>query len=127
MRVLHGALLALLCLVLLAGCATARASYDIKTTTIEVQTGQEFSIRLDSNITTGYSWQLGAPLDGKVLVLVGSQYVEPKTDAVGAGGQEVWTFKAVAPGKTTIALNYLRPWEKDVAPAQTAAFAVTVR
>ena len=43
---------------------------------------------------------------------------------VGVGGNEVWTFQALAAGKTEIVLGYARPWEKDKEPAQT--FKVTV-
>jgi inhibitor of cysteine peptidase len=47
--------------------------------------------------------------------------------ARGAGGTELWTFKAVGAGKTTIALNYARPWEKDIPPAKSETFTVDVR
>jgi len=30
---------------------------------------------------------------------------------VGAPGEEVWTFKALKKGTSTIALEYSRPWE----------------
>jgi predicted secreted protein len=43
---------------------------------------------------------------------------------VGVGGVFVATFKAVRAGKTTVRMEYRRPWEKDVAPIET--FAVTL-
>lgn len=94
---------------------------------IEVQVGQEFAITLGSNPTTGYRWQLAEPLDESRLKLVGSEYKAPETERVGAGGREVWTFKAVGAGKTSIALRYVRPWEKDVPPAETRTFVIVVR
>ena len=46
---------------------------------------------------------------------------------VGAGGTEIWTFRAVREGKTTLTFGYVRPWEKGIAPVKTVAWPVTVR
>jgi predicted secreted protein len=46
---------------------------------------------------------------------------------VGAPGKEVWTFKAVKSGKTTINFKYVRPWEKDKAPTKTTSFQVVIK
>jgi inhibitor of cysteine peptidase len=94
---------------------------------IEVVVAQEFIITLEANHTTGYQWQLAEPLNEKVAKLVGSVYSEPNTDKVGAGGTESWTFEAVGSGATKIVLNYVRPWEKGVAPAATEEFSVQVQ
>jgi inhibitor of cysteine peptidase len=94
---------------------------------IEVEAGEEFSIALASNRTTGYRWQLVTPLDEQIVKPVGSEYVAPAASRPGAGGEEVWTFRAVGPGKTEIALQYVRPWETGVAPAETARYVVVVR
>ena len=29
----------------------------------------------------------------------------------GTAGQEIWTFKALRPGTSTISMDYSRPWE----------------
>ncbi len=94
---------------------------------ITVNPGEEWSITVSSNATTGYSWRLAAPLDEKVVKLVGSRYVAPRTDLLGAPGREVWTFIATASGKTTVSLKYIRPWEKDGIPAGTTTFTVIVK
>jgi predicted secreted protein len=44
-----------------------------------------------------------------VLELVDSTYVEPETELVGAGGEEVWTFRAVGEGSTRLELDYVGP------------------
>jgi inhibitor of cysteine peptidase len=99
---------------------------------IEAAAGKEFSISLDSNRTTGYGWQLAKPVDEKVVKAVRNIYQEAAPAAkdgaprVGAGGKEVWTFKAVKPGKTAIEFKYVRPWEKDTPPVKTAKFQVEV-
>jgi inhibitor of cysteine peptidase len=94
---------------------------------LEVALGQEFAITLASNATTGYHWELAAPLSEAVVKLVSSEYKAPETSALGAPGQEIWTFRAVGRGQTIISLKYVRPWEKDVAPVETASYIVTVR
>ena len=95
--------------------------------TVETQVGQEFTITLDSNRTTGFQWQLAEPLDGSVLELVGSEYEAPDGGGMGAGGRELWTFRAVGEGGTDIDLKYVRPWEEDATPAKEETFAVVVK
>lgn len=94
---------------------------------IEVPVGKTFNVTLDSNPTTGYRWQLAKPLDEAILKLVGSEYKKPATKLVGAGGKEVWVFKAVAKGQASIQMKYVRPWEKDVGPVKKATFTVIAR
>ena len=107
--------------------------YNDPNTAIEVEEDQQFAIALESNPTTGYSWQLAEPLDESVVELVSSEYEKKaggtkggEGEAVGSGGEEAWTFKAVGKGDTKISFKYVRPWEKDVAPAEEKAFSVTV-
>ena len=95
---------------------------------IEVRVGEEFSIVLPSNPTTGYKWELATLLDDDVLELQDTEYTSkcPKDGRVGCGGMEEWNFFAVSDGETTILLKYIRPWEKNVKPAETRVFKVTV-
>ncbi|MBA3438834.1 MAG: protease inhibitor I42 family protein [Pyrinomonadaceae bacterium] len=80
--------------------------------------GQEFTLRLASNRTTGYQWQLAEPPDEAIVKLVGTKYVEPKTKLTGTGGEEVWSFKAVGKGKALITMKYQArgrrtlPWQR---------------
>jgi len=96
---------------------------------VEVEVGQEFSITLESNPTTGYQWQLAKPLDEAILQLVGSEFEasETKPELVGVGGEEVWTFKAVGRGQTEVALKYVRVWEKDVPPVEENTSIIIVK
>lgn len=96
--------------------------------TIRAKVGQEFTIALESNPTTGYSWQLAGDLDEEIVEEIGSEYVqEPGSEEmVGAGGTEYWTFKASGAGETTISLEYVRPWEEEEPPVETADFDVEV-
>lgn len=93
---------------------------------IQIKKGEKFLISLDSNPTTGYSWQLAKPLDEKIIRLVSSKYKAPKTELVGVGGRESWTFKALGRGKTKIIFVYARPWEKGIPPAEEKAVDIIV-
>ena len=100
---------------------------------IEATAGKEFTISLKSNCTTGFRWQLAKPLDETIVKSVKNEYQAPpqkfcgEFPVVGAPGKEVWTFKALKSGKTTIEFKYVRPWEKDKAPAETKSVPVVVK
>lgn len=113
------AILLLTSMVLAANAAvTLDISANDKTTKAKV--GSPIEISLAGNPTTGYSWKLDSII-GKSVKLDGDvQYVagdNPKK-LVGVGGTFVAKFKTVAPGKSIIRMIYVRPWEKNKAPAQ---------
>lgn len=83
--------------------------------TVSVRPGDEIVITLESNATTGFAWQLTGEPAGEVLEPVGSEYVEPENDLVGAGGAEVWRFRALAEGTTSLALTYMRSFSGETA------------
>ena len=80
-------------------------------TTIQVAAGDRFAVELRGNPSTGYMWQ--AEVDGQYLELLGQQF-EPGGGGVGAAGQEVFQFRALAAGTTEIDCVYRRPWEKEI-------------
>ncbi len=93
---------------------------------IEVKKGETFSIHLASNPTTGFKWQLAGPIDGSILIEAGHEYLRPASMLVGAGGKEIWKFRAAGKGKTVIEMEYVRSWEKQTAPAGKASFRIIV-
>jgi inhibitor of cysteine peptidase len=96
-------------------------------TPVATTPGHQFTITLQANHTTGYSWKLAKPLGEKQVQLQSIDYKQTKPGQIAGGGQEVWTFKAVAEGKTGIHLKYVRPWETNVPPVQTTNFLVGVK
>ena len=96
---------------------------------VTVKAGDIVQVKLRSNRTTGYSWaEIKDKTDAKVLKSDGGNYevnAHPE-GMVGVGGTETFTFTAVAPGRTEIALGYARPWEKDKEPAQSFKATVVV-
>jgi predicted secreted protein len=83
-----------------------------------------YSLRLNSNPTTGYSWLL-VSYPRKLVKVLSQQYVAPKKMTPGAGGYEVWQFKArkealAFPRVIQIKMIYARPWEvSNLDTAQT--------
>ena len=88
--------------------------------TIKAATGKKMEISLKGNPTTGFEWRM-AELKSEVVKTDGKgEYVPDKNNPprVGSGGTFVFKFIAAKPGKATLKFEYLRPWEKDKAPAQ---------
>jgi inhibitor of cysteine peptidase len=94
---------------------------------IETKVGQNFTITLGSNATTGYQWQFAKPLDESKLQLLSSDYLMNKTDLVGAPGKQAWVFKAIKAGKTTVYFKYVRSWEKNNPPKKEESFVIIIR
>ena len=120
----------LLLLILVVGAGLLLAgppTYSDETAPITAAPGSDFAIRLASNATTGYRWELHTPPDSAVVTLRDSRYDGPDSPLVGAGGHEVWTFHAVAPGTTTIGLRYAFEDHGTDRPTQDTVFTVIVR
>ena len=97
--------------------------------TLSLSPGQVLLVRLPSNPTTGYRWKVVA-IDEVVLKQVGEAEFTPyqtgRIPLAGAGGTELFRFRAVGPGKTTLRLEYVRPWEKGVPAVKQYALLVIV-
>lgn len=93
---------------------------------LELSVGEEVTVRLPSNVTTGFSWEL---VDAGGLTQVGEpKYEEPQaSQSVGAGGTQVFTFTAKRVGSGELLLEYRRPWEKDVPAEKNWRAGVEVR
>lgn len=83
--------------------------------TVSVRSGDRITVTLESNQTTGFAWQLTVEPSSDVLSVEGSEYVAPDTDLVGAGGQEVWRFRVVGEGATSLELTYRRSFSGEEA------------
>lgn len=103
---------------------TVEPGTKVITESIEKTVGESFTITLDSNATTGYSWE--ADYDESYLELVSSTYIEPNTDLVGAAGSEEFVFKTLQEGTTKLTMNYRRSWEEGVDPIERRIYSVTI-
>ena len=80
---------------------------------IEVHIGDIIRITLESNITTGYSWENADKVDKDILALDTNDYVsDPNPEEMdGVGGNTVIVYRALKPGKARIDLVYSQSWE----------------
>ena len=116
--------------VLLTGCTTALTPKTLTSSedgqTVSVKLGQVLAVSLPSNRTTGYGWVERAPSES-VLERDGEPtYAQDASSAklAGGGGTETWRFRAAKVGQQTLRLEYVRPWETNVAPVKVINFQV---
>jgi len=81
--------------------------------TIETEKGDNFSVALASNPTTGYEWEL--EFDSSYLRLIDREYTPSNPKLIGSGGEEKFNLLALKSGETEIKFSYLRPWKEEKA------------
>jgi inhibitor of cysteine peptidase len=94
---------------------------------ITLNAGDSLILTLDSNPSTGFSWSNASISKVSVIKEMSREFKEPDSKLMGASGQDIWTFKALEKGTSTISMNYSRPWEKDVAPIATFNVTIVVK
>ncbi|MFC1974568.1 protease inhibitor I42 family protein [Chloroflexota bacterium] len=98
---------------------------------IEVPVGNTLKVILGSNPTTGFRWDEEAQIsDTGLLEQVQHEFIGPESKPPpppGTPGQEVWTFKALKEGTSTVSLEYSRPWEGGEKGEWTYNLTVIVR
>ncbi|MBA7716522.1 hypothetical protein ES703_125595 [subsurface metagenome] len=107
----------ILAVCLVAGCGGGVKAYSDPEETIGISPDKEFIIliALESNPTTGYSWE--ASYDETMLELVEETYElgeYAKQGVVGAGGTELFRFRALNSGEVEITMVYKRAWEEEI-------------
>ena len=124
-------LLLALNLALLAACASAPK----QNVTVEKQSacpltlkaGQNLTLTLPSNPTTGYSWAIQDSAGGVLRSLGPEVYSNPEdAGVVGAAGQSTWRFQAFTAGSGRLRLTSQQPWAPEVNPVDTFDCAITV-
>ncbi len=104
----------------------AQENFAHKFRAMRVPPGRIITLSLDSNPTTGFSWQLVGIPDKKVLRFVNRGYVPLTQDKIGSPGVEKWSFRTLESGQTVIVLEYRRPWEKDLPAAKREEYSIFV-
>ncbi len=97
------------------------AETEVKPVTI----GEEFLITLDSNPSTGYSWE--ADFDENYLMFKSKDFVPGKvnSEVVGAGGKEIFTFAPINAGETMVTMSYGRSWESKATEVKVFKYNIT--
>ncbi|RJQ38581.1 MAG: hypothetical protein C4555_04860 [Dehalococcoidia bacterium] len=95
---------------------------------IELTRPGSLIVSLYANPSTGFSWAESANITpAGVIEQVSHEYVTPGTDAVGAGGKDVWVFDSKETGSAAIGFSYSRPWEGGEKDVWTVTLNVTVK
>ena len=103
------------------------ASYSGKE--VELGVGGSLIVTLESNPgSTGFEWELTEISDETVLQQVDQRYEPPEEGGmVGAPGKEIWTFKGLSKGESSISMEYSQPWEGGTKAAETFELTVVVK
>lgn len=112
-----------------APAGVLRVARDSSGKTLTLRAGSRLEVALESNPTTGYSWQRDGG-DSTILARAGEPRFEaenPQPGVVGAGGTEVLAFRAAAPGRTRLILAYRQPWKGGAASGERWEAEVVVR
>ena len=94
-------------------------------TEILVEAGEQFEIRLDSNPSTGYSWEVAEGAASNTVELLTRRHEPADTELVGASGVDVFVFEALV-GAGTLRLEYLRSFDDPVVPERIVEYVVRV-
>jgi len=98
---------------------------------LEVPVDGSLTVTLCSNPTTGFQWSESAQIgDQTVIEQIDHEFVGPESEPPpppGTPGQEVWTFKALEKGTSTISMEYSRPWEGGEKGEWTFTLSVVVK
>lgn len=90
------------------------------------KSNKNYKIELESNPSTGYSWNYSASEEG-IVKLVNEKYNEPTNEnMVGVPGTQVYQFKGLKEGTVILTFTYARSWETDVAPVDIKTYTLKV-
>lgn len=106
---------------------TASATYGDATHPVTLAAGTSFTVRMESNVTTGHEWQVTLPAD-PIVELVGDTYEppDPAADVVGAGGHQLFRFDTLTTGTGVLEFEYVQPFDTGANPADTRSIHVVV-
>ncbi|MCR5731842.1 MAG: protease inhibitor I42 family protein [Sphaerochaetaceae bacterium] len=104
--------LLILALALFCSCQSKSISF-VNGDEIKVHPGDDFTLELEENPTTGYSWSY--EIEGDCILLASENYKQNKAKDgfVGVGGVHSFNFTALKEGYAKIKFCYMRPWENE--------------
>lgn len=120
-------LISLFALLCFGGCRkSTRELCPVPAASYVLRLGEQLSIRLASNPSTGYAWAWENR--GRMVVVDSSgwSYSANRPGIPGGVGCETWTFTAKAPGTDSLRMAYRRLWEPG-SGIETRVIAIRVR
>jgi inhibitor of cysteine peptidase len=94
---------------------------------IDLPKGATLVVRLKSNPSTGYSWAIKSGPSLLRLVKSATKKADTSSHVVGVPVIQEFRPTAVSAGMASLAVEYRRPWEHNVAPAKTFKVKVNAR
>ena len=94
---------------------------------IEIKKGQEFTINLTSNQSTGYSWSVDDTYNKNIMSKISNEFIPSNSEMIGAPGKELWVFNGTGKGNTKLNFVYSRQMENITSQINSKLFNVTVK
>lgn len=88
---------------------------------LQTRVGETFTVKLDSDANPAFRWDLLASDETKVQLLN-----QPSAQEAAAATTEMWTFRAIAPGKVTLYFGYIRIGSPNSIAVRTHSVQLTV-
>ncbi len=82
-----------------------------------ISKGQVIPLILESNLSTGYLWEL-VSYDPTLLAKEGNPVFEPKAGGIGMPSRELIHLRGLAEGETTITIRYRQPFDRAENPTR---------
>ena len=94
-------------------------------TNISLKNGENFTLQLRENPSTGYSWQLNV---SEGLSILNDNYTQDEAPEgkVGVPGNHSWIIEAVDQGSQQVNGIYKQPWENATGPEENFTLTVEV-
>ncbi len=82
-----------------------------------ISTGQVIPVVLESNLSTGYFWDL-VSYDPAILAREGKPVFEPKAGGIGVPSRELIYLRGLTDGDTEITIRYRQPFDRAESPTR---------
>jgi C1A family cysteine protease len=82
-----------------------------------IHTGQMVPLILESNLSTGYLWEL-VSYDPSMITKQGNPQFEPKAGGIGTPSRELIYLRSLADGETSITIRYRQPFDRAEDPTR---------
>ena len=94
---------------------------------VSLSAGEEFVVRLGSNPSTGYQWEIAEMSVPDIAEFQLRSYEDAdNTEVVGAAGFEVFTFEAGSSGAGILRLEYVRSFEELPVPDRVVEYIIRI-
>lgn len=118
----------------------ANKTIDILNLVNTIKINEVIKTDIYENPSTGYSWQIEVlgekdaisytfeflPVPAKIDVKA-TKKIEQKPLICGEGTLKTLAIKGLKPGKATVKMTLIRPWEKNMEPVKTMEFEIEVK